>query len=151
MIIRKATFEDAQGCVDCVRDSQLWDAYFNDEDSIGKIEEEIRKNRVTVAVSEDNQCIGFMSIIEDGCFGDFPYLALLSVHSQYRSSGIGKSLLAFYEKEGFEKAKRVFLLCSDFNKKGVLFYQNNGYEECGQISNLFKKGITEHLFVKYKD
>ncbi len=151
MIIKKANADDTLSCLECVKNSQLWDAYFRDEDSISEIEEEIRKNRVTVAVNNDDQCVGIMSVVDGGCFGTFPYLALLSVHSKYRSSGIGKSLLEFYEKEGFAKANRVFLLCSDFNVRGRLFYQNNGYEECGQISNLYKEGITEHLFVKYKD
>lgn len=149
MEIRKAVLEDTGACLECVKDSLLWDAYFDADTSITLIEDEIRKNRVHVAINGDNRCIGFMGIMVDGCFGKFSYLSILSVHEAYRNCGVGKELLHFFEHEGFEKENRVFVLCSDFNEKGQRFYKKNGYIECGKIPDLFKPGITEHLFVKY--
>jgi len=151
MKIRRAKIEDAIQCLECVKDSKLWDAYFKDGPTTEKIEEEIQENRITVAVDSEENCIGFMGILENGCFGKFPYLTILSVHKQCRSEGVGRKLLQHFENVGFEKEDRVFLLCSDFNEKGRKFYKENGYEECGKISNLYKKGIAEHFFVKYKN
>jgi len=151
MIIRYGKIEDASSCLECVKNSQLWDAYFKDDPTTEKIEHEILKNRITVAVDSSGNCLGFMGIIDNGCFGTFPYLAILSVHSDHRNKGVGRLLLQHFEHIGFEKENRVFLLCSDFNDKGRMFYQKNGYVECGKIPDLYKKGISEYLFVKYKN
>jgi ribosomal protein S18 acetylase RimI-like enzyme len=151
MKIRKAKGEDALQCLECVKGPQLWDAYFKDDPSFEKIVEEIQKNRVAVYVDDQDRCIGFMGINEDGCFGKFPYLEILSVHEDYRSKGVGIELLQHFENVGFEKEDRVFLLCRDFNKRGRKFYQENGYTECGKISNLYKNGIAEYFFVKYRN
>lgn len=151
MNIRKANVEDASDCLHCIENSLLWDAYFKDDPTPKKIEEEIRKGRIRVAVDEQNRAIGFMGITEEACFGKFPYLAILSVHEKWRSRGVGGKLLGHFEKEGFAKENRVFILCSDFNERGRKFYSENGYTECGKIADLFKDGIAEHLFVKYKE
>lgn len=151
ILIRKAKIEDAQGCLDCVRDSQLWDAYFEVEKSLELIESEIEKGQVYVAINGDGSCVGFMSVNEEGCFRKFPYLAILSVHATYRSKGVGKMLLDEYEAMSFQKENRAFVLCSDFNTRGQAFYMQNGYRECGVIIDLFKVGIAEHLFIKYKE
>lgn len=151
MILRKAKPEEAIDCLECVKYSLLWDAYFADDPTPSLVEEEIRQGRVTVALDDEQNCIGFMSIRQEGLFGKFPYLAILSVHERFRNKGVGKKLLQHFEKEGFDKAERLFILCSDFNTKGQRFYKKNGYTECGRISDLFKRGITEHLFVKYKE
>ncbi len=73
-----------------------------------KTEEEIQKNRITVAVDDNNKCVGFLGVNENGCFGQFPYLAILSVHEQYRNQGIGKELLEHFENEGFAKENCFF-------------------------------------------
>ena len=151
MIIRKAKHEEAIECLECVKNSLLWNAYFEDKSSLELIEEDIRQNRITVAITDENRCSGFMGIVAEGCFHKFPYLSILSVHEEYRNNGVGKELLHTGKNEGFKKEDRVFLLCSDFNVKGQMFYKKNGYIECGQIPDLFKNGITEHLFVKYKE
>lgn len=151
MVIRKANVDEADQCLECVKNSQLWDAYFKDNPTTEKIEMEIRLGRISVAVNEMNRCIGFMGIIGEGCFGKFPYLAILTVHEEYRSRGVGNSLLEQFEHEGFEKEDRLFILCSDFNRDGQSFYRNRGYSECGKIPDLFKNGVTEHIFVKYRD
>lgn len=150
MKIRLATNEDARKCLDSVRDSLLWDAYFDEVSSLKMTHELIDKKQIYVAVNENDQCIGFMGIMHEACFGKFPYLAILSVSAEYRNSGIGRQLLDKFESIGFEEDDRLFVLCSDFNVKGRNFYKKNGYVECGKIEKLFKEGITEHLFVKYR-
>lgn len=148
--IRLATPLDVYDCINCVKDSQLWDTYFND-DSVDLTLRFINKKQVYIARDEHNKTVGFMGLIPEGCFGKFPYLAILSVHAKYRGLGIGKQLLEKFESIGFEDCNRTFILCSDFNLKGHNFYKKNGYIECGKIDNLFKEGVAEHLFVKYQE
>jgi ribosomal protein S18 acetylase RimI-like enzyme len=75
---------------------------------------------------------------------------VIAVKREYRSKGIGKALLRKFEKIGFEKANRVFLLVSDFNEKAQSFYTKLGYKKVGQIPDLFKKGVAEKILVKYE-
>lgn len=147
--IRLATPLDVYDCINCVKESQLWDVYFND-DSVDLVLRFINKKQIYLAKDEHKKTVGFMGIIPEGCFGTFPYLAILSVHAQHRGRGFGKQLLEKFESIGFEDANRCILLCSDFNEQGRKFYKRHGYVKCGKIDNLFKEGVAEHLFVKYQ-
>lgn len=142
---------DDKECLNCARESQLWDAYFDEVTSLEMIQKFIEKEQVYIAHDESNKCVGFMGLIKNGGFGKFPYLAILSVRAEYRSMGIGKKLLDRFEELGFQQDNRLLVLCSDFNIRGQNFYKMNGYIECGRIDDLFKKGIAEHLFVKYQE
>lgn len=141
----------ARDCLSCVKQSELWEAYFRfnatAEDDLEKM---ISKEQIYVALNQNNECIGFMSVIHNGCFRKFSYLSLIAVRSGSRSKGIGKQLLKKFEETGFEKADRVFLLVSDFNQKAQLLYSRLGYKKVGKIPDLFKMGVSEHLLVKYK-
>lgn len=141
----------ARDCLSCVKQSELWEAYFKSNATAeDDIEEMISKEQIYIALNQDNECIGFMVIIHNGCFRRFSYLSLIAVEKDYRSKGIGKQLLKKFEETGFEQADRVFLLVSDFNKKAQLLYRKSGYKKVGKIPDLFKKGVSEHLLVKYK-
>ena len=148
--IKKARIKDALDCMNCVKKSLLWDAYFKDKPDPSSIKEAIRRKEIYVALNQNDKCIGFMGIVENGCFGNFQYLSILSVKKRYRNKEVGKLLLNKFEQMGFKKADRIFVLCSDFNVAAQKFYKRNDYFECGKIRDLFKKGISEHLFVKYK-
>jgi ribosomal protein S18 acetylase RimI-like enzyme len=138
-------------CLSCVKYSLLWETYFQSNPTI---ENEIRKmilgKQIYIALNKANQCIGFMGVINNGCFRKFTYLSVIAVKREYRRKGIGKALIRRFEEIGFEKANRVFLLVSDFNKKAQLFYKKLGYKKVGEIPDLFKKGVSENIFVKYE-
>jgi ribosomal protein S18 acetylase RimI-like enzyme len=110
----------------------------------------ISKKQVYIATNKNDKCIGFMGVINNGCFDKFPYLATLAVRKRYRNKGIGEALVNKFETIGFEKADRVFILVSDFNKQAQKFYRNLGYKKVGNIPDLFKNGISENLWVKYR-
>ncbi|MGD9008182.1 MAG: GNAT family N-acetyltransferase [Desulfobacteraceae bacterium] len=137
-------------CLSCVKHSVLWETYFKSNPTI---ENEIRKmiigKQIYIALNKANQCIGFMGIINNGCFRKFTYLSLIAVKKEYRSNGIGKVLISKFEEIGFEKANRVFLLVSDFNKKAQSFYKKLGYKKVGKIPDMFKTGVSENILVKY--
>lgn len=91
-----------------------------------------------------------MGIIHNGCFRKFSYLSIIAVEYSYRCKGVGKELLKKFEETGFKQADRVFLLVSDFNKKAQSLYSKLGYSKVGKIPDLFKKGVSEHILVKYE-
>jgi ribosomal protein S18 acetylase RimI-like enzyme len=149
--IQLAEKGQAHDCLSCVKQSELWEAYFkSNATAVDDIEKMIGNKQIYVALNQNNQCIGFMGIIHNGCFGKFSYLSLIAVESGYRSKGVGKQLLKKFEETGFKQADRVFLLVSDFNKKAQLLYRKSGYENVGKIPDLFKKGVSEHVLVKYE-
>ncbi len=148
--IKIARIKDTVDCVNCIKGSLLWNAYFKNNSNPDLIKEAIKRKELYGAYNKNDKCIGIMGVIEKGCFGSFNYLSLLSVNSRYRNKGIGKILLDKFENIGFVNTDRVFVLCSDFNEDAQRFYLKNGYTECGKIKSLFKREIDEYLFVKYK-
>jgi ribosomal protein S18 acetylase RimI-like enzyme len=141
----------ARDCLNCVKNSDLWDAYFqNNPTHEATLEEMISKKQVYVATNKTNQCIGFMGVINNGCFQNFSYLATLAVIKRYRNKGIGKALVNKFESIGFKRADRVFILVSDFNNIANKFYGKLGYKKVGNIPDLYKAGISENLLVKYR-
>ena len=67
---------------------------------------------------------------------------------EYRNKGIGKALLDYSEKIAYEMADRFFLVVGDYNPDAKRFYERNGYQQVGEIPNLYRLGITEYLMVK---
>ena len=149
--IQLAKKGQARDCLSCVKQSELWEAYFkSDVTAVDDIEKMISKKQIYVALNQNSKCIGFMGIIHNGCFRKFSYLSIIAVENSYRSKGVGKELLKKFEETGFKQADRVFLLVSDFNKKAQLLYRKLGYNNVGKIPDLFKKGVSEHVLVKYE-
>ena len=149
--IQLAKIDQARDCLSCVRHSDLWETYFKSNATVeNNIREKIKKKQVYVALNKNNNCIGFMGVINNGCFGKFSYLSLIAVKRRYRSKGVGRELINKFEEIGFKKADRVFLLVSDFNKKAQFLYRKLGYKKVGKIPDLFKKDVYEHVLVKYE-
>lgn len=148
--IKKARIKDAASCLECVKHSLLWDAYYKDSSSLDSLIKAIRRKEIYVALNKNDKCIGFMGVIPKGGFGEFSYLSILAVKKRYRNKNVGKLLLDRFETLAFKNNDRAFVLCSDFNKKAQKFYKKHKYDECGKIPNLFKTGIAELIFVKVK-
>jgi len=141
----------AGDCLLCVKNSDLYDAYFkNSPTHEAALEKMISKKQVYIATNKNGKCVGFMGVINDGCFHKFSYLATLAVKKRYRNKGLGEALVNKFETIGFKRADRVFILVSDFNKQAQKFYRKLGYKKVGNIPDLFKNGISEILLVKYK-
>ena len=94
------------------------------------------------------ECVGFTYIIPKGAFHSFPYLHIIAVKEEYRNKGIGKALLDYSEKIAYEMADRFFLVVGDYNPDAKRFYERNGYQQVGEIPNLYRPGVTEYLMAK---
>ena len=62
--------------------------------------------------------------------------------------GIGKALLNYSENIAYEMADKLFLVVADYNPAAKRFYERNGYQQVGEIPNLYRPGVTECLMVK---
>ena len=94
------------------------------------------------------ECVGFTYIIPKGAFHSFPYLHIIAIKEEYRGRGIGKALLDYSERIALEMADKLFLVVADYNPDAKRFYERNGYQQVGEIPNLYRSGITEYLMAK---
>lgn len=149
--IIKGSIDYIDDCEDALANSELGRKYFTREGSARRaLEEGFSKEEIYVALDDSGNCKGFMWFILDGIFHAFPYLHIIAVKQEYRSNGIGKKLLKFFEDVCFEDNNKLFLVVADFNPDAKRLYESIGYTEVGTIPSLYRDGITEHLMMKSK-
>jgi ribosomal protein S18 acetylase RimI-like enzyme len=135
-------------CRDALCQSTLGEIYFSSPGSAeDAILEGIHQENLYVAVI-DEECVGFTYIIPKGAFHSFPYLHIIAVKEGYRNMGIGKALLDYSEKIAYEMADKFFLVVADYNPDAKRFYERNGYQQVGEIPNLYRSGVTEYMMAK---
>lgn len=138
-------------CLAALLKSKLGEEYFpSAEKALSALTEGIARNEMFVALAATGECVGFIWFIENGAFHSFPYLHIVAVKEAYRSKGIGKKLLAFFEESTFTHCGKVFLVVADFNPEAQRLYEAWGYQQVGVIPDLYKKGVAEHLMMKEK-
>ena len=45
-------------------------------------------------------------------------------------------------------ADKFFLVVADYNPDAKRFYERNGYQQVGEIPNLYRSGVTEYMMAK---
>ena len=144
----KGNEQHLKDCRDALCQSTLGERYFSSPGSAeNAILEGIRQENLYVAFIGE-ECVGFTYIIPKGAFHSFPYLHIIAVKEEYRNKGIGKALLDYSEKIAYEMADRFFLVVGDYNPDAKRFYERNGYQQVGEISNLYRPGVTEYMMAK---
>ena len=135
-------------CKDALCKSALGEKYFSSPGSAeNAIREGFRQGNLYVALIGE-ECVGFTYIIPKGAFHGFPYLHIIAIKVEYRGRGIGKALLDYSERIALEMADKLFLVVADYNPDAKRFYERNGYQQVGEIPNLYRSGITEYLMAK---
>ena len=74
--------------------------------------------------------------------------AAICVAPEYRTSGIGRLLMAHAETRIFRDTPNVFLMVSDFNAAARRFYERLGYRAIGEIPEYLVAGRSEILMRK---
>ena len=160
MSIVKAEQADLDQCTDILFVSGLGKLYYFKKEFLRMqleksmymdeifVEKEI-KNEETSA----SEVKGVIWYQREGLFHAFHYLHMIGVKSDFRQQGVGSRLMDFYEQDALKNGKsqmctKAFLLVNDLNTSAQMFYQHRGYEEVGKFENLFRRGITERLFMK---
>lgn len=144
----KANELHLKDCRDTLCQSTLGERYFSSPGSAeDAILEGIRQENLYVAFIGE-ECVGFTYIIPQGAFHSFPYLHIIAVKEEYRNRGIGKALLDYSERIAHEMADKFFLVVADYNPDAKRFYERNGYQQVGEIPNLYRPGVTEYMMEK---
>ena len=144
----KGNEQHLKDCIDALCRSVLGERYFSSPGSAeNAILEGIRQGNLYIALIGE-ACVGFTYIIPKGAFHSFPYLHIIAIKEEYRAQGVGKALLDYTERIASEMADKLFLVVADYNPGAKRFYERNGYQQVGEISNLYRPGVTEYLMVK---
>jgi ribosomal protein S18 acetylase RimI-like enzyme len=144
--IIKGTSEHLKDCEEALLKSDLGKHYAQREGVARKaIEEGLDQGNLYVAIADDI-CTGFIFYTPNGAFHSFPYLHLMAVKEEYRSKGIGKLLIEFFEK--LSDSDKFFLIVADYNPNAKRLYENIGYHKVGEIHGLYSEGITEYIMMK---
>ncbi len=138
-----------EDCIQALSNSELSRVYFsNEEHRRNAIEEALTKGELYVAVNGVEEGLGFLWYIPNGAFHSFPYLHVIAVKEQYRSCGIGRKLLDFFEAMVAQTSNKAFLVVADFNPRAKQLYERIGYQEIGIIPDLYRPGVNECLMMK---
>ena len=109
----------------------------------------VGQENIYVALDENEKCLGFIYYMTNGVFGSYPYLHIVAVKEEYRSFGIGKQLIKFFEDNASDSSSaEYFLTVDDFNPGAKKLYENLGYKCVGELPDFYKKGINCYLMMK---
>jgi len=147
--ITKAELNNLSDCKVALLNSKLGDELFPSEKKAHDLlKEGINNGEIYAAIDQDNSCLGFIKIIWEGMFNVFPMVHIIAVQENFRNQGIGKALLAYFEKLAFPAYSKVFLTVEDFNPDAMRLYERLGYIKVGEIPGLYKAGVTDYLMMK---
>ena len=77
-----------------------------------------------------------------------PYVKSIAVAQEFRSAGIGASLMEFAENLLRPGAQHIFLCVSSFNPRARAFYERLGYGAVAEFKNYIIEGASEILMHK---
>ena len=96
--IKAADMKYIDSCLEILQKSDLGKAYFSDyRKAADMLTYAVGQKNVYVALNENRKCMGFIYYMTNGVFGSYPYLHIIAVKEEYRSCGIGKQLIKYFE------------------------------------------------------
>lgn len=148
--IQLADVNYIDSCRDILQNSDIGKVYFSDREKATKmLTYAVGQKNVYVASDENENCLGFIYYMPNGVFGSYPYLHIIAVKEEYRSNGIGKQLIKFFEDNASDySSTKYFLTVDDFNPRAKKLYESLGYKCVGELTDFYKKGINCFLMMK---
>ena len=123
-------------CFDYIKDN---DEHISSE----MLYRKIKDNEVMIA-KIDNRIIGWLRY---GYFWDsIPFMNMLMIDKKYRSKGIGKGLVEFWEKEMEGKGYKTLMTSSLSKELAQHFYRKLGYKDAGSL--ILQNDALEIIFTK---
>ncbi len=137
-------------CVKILQDSKIGEVYFSDDKkTTDTITNAVSAHELYVAVGENEECFGFIYYKSEGMLGSYPYLHIIAVKSEYRSRGIGRQLIKYFEDHASKyPSTKYFLTADDFNARAKRFYESLGYHCVGVLPDFYQKGVSCYLMMK---
>lgn len=150
IVITNADIKHIDECVNILQKSEVGEVYFSSyEKAIDLLAYGITQNGLFVALSETQECLGFIYYMPRGVFGSYPYLHIIAVKEEYRGLGIGKQLMSYFEENSSDYvSKKCFLTVDDFNPRAKKLYESIGYQCIGELPDFYKNGINCYLMMK---
>lgn len=134
-------------CTEILQKSELGNAYFGDKQKAkAMLQYALEKKELYIALNEQGECVGFIYCMQNGVFGSYPYLHIISVKEDCRGNGIGSLLMSYFEEK--YPSDKYFLTVDDFNINAKKLYERLGYQCVGQLPDFYKKGIDCYLMMK---
>ena len=148
--IQLADMKYIDSCIEILQNSDLGKVYFSDhQKAANMLTYAVAQKNIYVALGENEKCLGFIYYMTKGVFGSYPYLHIVAVKEGYRSCGIGKQLMKFFEDNASDSASaKYFLTVDDFNPRAKILYEKLGYKCVGELTDFYKKGINCYLMMK---
>jgi ribosomal protein S18 acetylase RimI-like enzyme len=148
--IESADMKYIDSCAEILQNSDLGKVYFSDyEKATNMLAYAVEQKNVYVALDENEKCLGFIYYMKNGVFGSYPYLHIVAVKEAYRSKGIGKQLIKYFEDNASDySSTKYFLTVDDFNPRAKKLYETLGYQCVGELPDFYRKGITCYLMMK---
>lgn len=108
------------------------------------IKNKLREKEIIIAKNQENQIIGWLRY---GYFWDnIPFMNMIYLSEIYRSRGIGKELVMFWEREMKKKGYNMVMTSTLSNEKAQHFYRKLGYKDSGCL--LLENETLEIIFTK---
>jgi len=96
--------------------------------------------------ASNNEIVGLLLISMRGAFTG--YIKSVAVREDWRSKGVGRTLLGFAEERIFRESPNVFICVSSFNPRARSLYEQVGYESIGVLRDFIMRGYDEILLRK---
>ncbi len=160
MAIIKAELTDLDQCADILFIPEIGKLYFPQKELLRiQLEKGLQADEIYIEktipdrIDSSSEIEGVIWYQREGLFHSFPYLHMIAVRDGFRHNGVGARLMDQFEQDSLLSGNnrmrvKAFLLVSGFNVSAQRFYRDRGYEETGEFENLFRKGVTEKLFMK---
>jgi [ribosomal protein S18]-alanine N-acetyltransferase len=95
----------------------------------------------------EGACAGAMVIVHPWLIG--PYLQFIAVTPEYQSQGVGRVLLAWYERQARTAKQRNMWLCvTGFNERARAVYRADGWQDAARLPDLVANNVDEVLMRK---
>lgn len=132
-----------------IRFATLADLDFVQQDSFIStkiVERKIEQEEVIVA-EWNGKLIGYLRL--EYLWSLIPYIALISIISEYQRQGVGKAILRFTETFLRDRGHSALYSSSQANEpEPQTWHRHVGFEECGIIAGINKDGVGEIFFRK---
>jgi len=103
--------------------------------------------REVIVLKEDGRQIGWLRYC---LFSDvIPFMSMLYVEESYRSKGLGKKLVLFWESEMKRMGYTLVMTSSQSDEQAQHFYRKLGYKDSGAL--LLPGDPLEIVFLKHLD
>jgi ribosomal protein S18 acetylase RimI-like enzyme len=147
--VRRLTRNDLKACIHIVHADPFYRSYGIDLNRLKKAMTQAvvaHRNRGAgyfLGAFQGKLLVGFAWFTERGGLERLPYLRMIAVGEHAKGRGVGRTLLAAFEKT---HGRGLMLLVTQTNRAAILFYKALGFKFVGTLRDFVRKGTHERLY-----